>query len=49
LLGILDVGDEEKQAVMKVLDRKTMFRFLNSNEVSESAQLEKAYRDLCGG
>jgi dTDP-4-amino-4,6-dideoxygalactose transaminase len=48
LLGILDVGDEEKQAVMKVLDRKTMFRFLNSNEVSESAQLEKAYRDLCG-
>lgn len=48
LLGILDIGDAEKAAVMQVLERKTIFRFLNDDEVSESAQLERAYRKLCG-
>lgn len=48
LLGITDLGEEEKRAVMEVLDRKTIFRFLNSDEVSESARLEKAYREYCG-
>lgn len=48
LQGVLEIGQEEIDAVTKVLQRKTMFRFLNSAEVSESAQLEKHYRDLLG-
>jgi 8-amino-3,8-dideoxy-alpha-D-manno-octulosonate transaminase len=48
LLGVTEVGDEEIAAVTKVLKRQTIFRFLNENASSESAQLEAAYRRFCG-
>jgi 8-amino-3,8-dideoxy-alpha-D-manno-octulosonate transaminase len=48
LHGVLDIGEEERKAVDAVLRRRTIFRFLNDEEVSESTQLEKAYRELCG-
>jgi len=48
LHGVLDIGQPEIDAVMHVLRRKTMWRFLHSDDVSESAQLERRYRDMCG-
>lgn len=48
LLGVTEIGDAEMDAVMRVLRRKTMFRFLNDPAISESAQLEARYRDMCG-
>jgi 8-amino-3,8-dideoxy-alpha-D-manno-octulosonate transaminase len=48
LHGVTEIGDAEIAAVTAALQRKTLWRFLNSDEVSESAQLEKAYREMCG-
>jgi 8-amino-3,8-dideoxy-alpha-D-manno-octulosonate transaminase len=46
--GTSEIGKREIDAVVKVLKRKTIFRFLNKPEVSESAQLEAAYRKYTG-
>jgi dTDP-4-amino-4,6-dideoxygalactose transaminase len=48
LHGVLEIGEEEIDAVTNVLRRKTMFRFLNSPEVSETGQLEAAFRQRLG-
>ena len=48
LHGVLEIGDEEVEAVTRELRRGKMFRFLNSEADSPSAQLEAAYRDYCG-
>ncbi len=48
LQGALEIGQEEIDAVTKVLQRKIMFRFLNSPDISESAILEKQFRDRLG-
>jgi 8-amino-3,8-dideoxy-alpha-D-manno-octulosonate transaminase len=48
LHGVLEIGEEEIAAVTAVLRRKTMFRFLNKPDVSESCRLEQSYRDFCG-
>ena len=48
LLGVTEIGDAEIAAVTAALRRKTLWRFLNSDAVSESAQLEQAYREMCG-
>lgn len=48
LQGVLEIGQDEIDAVTKVLQRKTMFRFLNKPDVSESAQLEQHYRTMLG-
>src|ERR1051326_660980 len=41
--GTSEIGKPEIDAVVKVLKRKTIFRFLNKPNVSESARLEAAY------
>ena len=46
--GTSEIDQREIDAVVKVLKRKTIFRFLNKPEVSESAQLEAAYRKHTG-
>lgn len=48
LQGVLEIGDEEIAAVTAVLRRKTMFRFLNTPDISEASQLEAAYRRMLG-
>lgn len=48
LHGVLDIGQEEIDAVTEVLKRKTIFRFLNRPEISESCRLEAAYRAFSG-
>lgn len=48
LHGVLEIGEAEIEAVTKVLRRRTMFRFLNPPEISESSQLEAKYRAWCG-
>jgi 8-amino-3,8-dideoxy-alpha-D-manno-octulosonate transaminase len=46
--GTSEIGKREIDAVTKVLKRKTIFRFLNPPEVSESARFEAAYRAYTG-
>jgi len=46
--GTSEIGKPEIDAVVRVLKRKTIFRFLNKPAVSESAQLEAAYRKYTG-
>lgn len=46
--GTSEIGQREIDAVVKVLKRKTIFRFLNKPEVSEAARFEAAYRDYTG-
>jgi dTDP-4-amino-4,6-dideoxygalactose transaminase len=46
--GTSEIGAREINAVVKVLKRKTIFRFLNKPAVSESARLEAAYRRYTG-
>ena len=48
LHGVLEIGQSEIDAVTHVLQRKTMFRFLNKPEVSESSRLEARYREMTG-
>ncbi len=48
LLGVLEIGEEEIAEVVRVLRRKTMFRFLHDEATSESAQLERWYREQVG-
>ena len=48
LHGVTEIGEAEIAAVTHVLRRKTLFRFLNSPEVSESVRLENCYREFCG-
>ncbi len=48
LHGVTEIGQEEIDAVTKVLERKTIWRFLNDASISESCHLEQAYRDWCG-
>ncbi len=48
LHGVLEIGDAEVDAVSTVLRRKTIWRFLNKPEQSESAALEKHYRQWLG-
>jgi 8-amino-3,8-dideoxy-alpha-D-manno-octulosonate transaminase len=48
LLGVTEIGDAEIAAVTRVLRRTTMFRFVNDPSISEAAQLEARYRELCG-
>lgn len=46
--GVSEIGKWEIDAVTKVLKRKTIFRFLNTPEVSESSRFEAAYRKYTG-
>ncbi len=46
--GAMDIGQEEIDAVTNALKRKTLFRFLNPPEISESEQVEKIYREMLG-
>lgn len=47
--GSEEFADEEKSAVLRVLDKKRVFRFLPSGiEDSEASQLEEAYRRFTG-
>ena len=47
--GSEEIGDEEKAAVMRVLDRKRLFRFLvNGIDESDAARLEGRYREFIG-
>jgi len=48
LQGTTEIGEAEIAAVTAALRRQKLFRFLNSAEVSESAQLEARYRQWCG-
>lgn len=48
LHGVTEIGEPEIAAVTAALKRKTLWRFLNPDDISESAQLEKAYRQFCG-
>lgn len=48
LHGIQEVGQEEKDAVMSVLERQKIFRFLSSEEESFAARFEAAYREYTG-
>lgn len=48
LHGVTEIGAAEIAAVTAALQRKTLWRFLNTDDISESAQLEKAYREMCG-
>lgn len=48
-LGSEELDEEEKAAVLRVLDKKRLFRFLKAGvEDSEAARLEEAYRGLVG-
>jgi 8-amino-3,8-dideoxy-alpha-D-manno-octulosonate transaminase len=48
-LGPEEIGDAEKAAVLRVLDKKRLFRFLADGiDDSESARLEAKYRELIG-
>src|SRR5689334_9819082 len=47
--GSEEFADEEKTAVLRVLEKKRVFRYLSSGiEDSEAARLEEAYRGLTG-
>ena len=47
--GSEEFAEEEKEAVLRVLEKKRVFRFLTSGiEDSEAARLEEAYRGLVG-
>src|SRR5262245_49812718 len=47
--GSEEFAEEVKEAVLRVLDKKRVFRFLkNGIEESEAARLEEAYRGLVG-
>ncbi len=47
--GSEDFGDEEKASILRVLDKKRVFRFLREGaEDSEAAKLEALYRGLTG-
>jgi len=46
--GTSEIGKREIDAVTRVLKRKTIFRFLNPPNVSESARFEAAYRKYTG-
>ena len=47
--GSEEFADEEKEAVLRVLDKKRVFRFLARGiEDSEAAQLEAGYREFIG-
>jgi 8-amino-3,8-dideoxy-alpha-D-manno-octulosonate transaminase len=47
--GSEEFADEEKTAVLRVLDKKRVFRFLPSGiEDSEASQLEAGYREFTG-
>jgi dTDP-4-amino-4,6-dideoxygalactose transaminase len=47
--GSEEFADEEREAVLRVLDKKRVFRFLTSGiEDSEASRLEEAYRGLVG-
>ncbi|MCC5828233.1 MAG: DegT/DnrJ/EryC1/StrS family aminotransferase [Phycisphaeraceae bacterium] len=48
LHGVLDIGEPEIEAVTAVLRRKTIFRFLNDRQTSESCRLEDRYREWTG-
>ena len=48
LHGILEVGDEEIEAVTEVLRRKKIFRFLLNDEESYASRFEAAYREMTG-
>jgi 8-amino-3,8-dideoxy-alpha-D-manno-octulosonate transaminase len=47
--GSEEFAEEEKEAVLRVLDKKRVFRYLAKGlEDSEAAALEKSYRELTG-
>ena len=47
--GPEEIGDAEKAAVLRVLDKKRLFRYLaNGIDDSEAARLEAKYRELIG-
>ena len=47
--GPEEIGDEEKAAVLRVLDKKRLFRYLaNGIDDSEAARLEAKYREFIG-
>src|SRR5437879_4777122 len=47
--GSAEFAEEEKEAVLRVLDKKRVFRYLADGiEDSEAARLEKGYCDLTG-
>lgn len=47
--GSEEFAEEEKQAVLRVLDKKRVFRFLSRGmEDSEASELETGYRELTG-
>jgi dTDP-4-amino-4,6-dideoxygalactose transaminase len=47
--GSEEFGDEEKASILRVLDKKRVFRFLKEGaEDSEAAKLEALYRDFIG-
>jgi 8-amino-3,8-dideoxy-alpha-D-manno-octulosonate transaminase len=48
LHGVTEIGDAEIAAVEKVLRRKTIWRFLNKPDVSESTQLEQRISQITG-
>jgi 8-amino-3,8-dideoxy-alpha-D-manno-octulosonate transaminase len=48
LHGVTEIGQAEIDAVTKVLHRKTIWRFLNKPEISESCELERRYAALTG-
>lgn len=47
LQGVTEIGQAEIDAVTHVLKRKTIWRFLNDDSVSESIALENKYRQWC--
>lgn len=44
--GVLEIGQPEIDAVTAVLRRKTIWRFLNDDSISESAILEQRFREM---
>ncbi|MGQ9629353.1 MAG: DegT/DnrJ/EryC1/StrS family aminotransferase [bacterium] len=48
LHGVEEIGEEEIEAVVKVLRSHKIFRFLNPPEESATAQLEAKYRESLG-
>jgi dTDP-4-amino-4,6-dideoxygalactose transaminase len=46
--GPAEIGELEKEYVWKVLEHKRMFRFINEDDQSYPALLEKFYRDRLG-
>lgn len=48
LHGVSEIGQEEIDAVVKAMRRKTIWRFLNPPGVSESTELERRWREMTG-